>query len=121
MWESPVFLKKRVQVVQVVSASPVPPVELSLEMEVALGTETKQEPMSVTTHQEKLLDKLNLDGLSNWTLWNVAAAKELVLAFHDIFVLDGNKLGCMSAIEHKIHINDSEPFKSNSDAFLHRF
>ena len=67
--------------------------------------------MSVTAHQEKLLEKLNLDGLSNWTLWNVAVAKELVLAFHNIFVLEGNELGCTSAIEHEIHINDSEPFK----------
>ena len=58
----------------------------------ALGIEMMQEPMSVTTHQEKLLDKLNLDGLSNWTPRNVAAAKELVLAFHNIFALDGNKL-----------------------------
>ena len=94
-----------------VSASPVPPAELSLKMEVALGTETIWKPMCVTAHQEKLLDKLNLDSLSNWTPQNVAVAKELVLAFHNIFVLDGNKLGCMSAIEHIICINDSEPFK----------
>ena len=111
MSESPVFLKKGVQVAQVVSTLPVPPVELSLEMEAILGTETVWEPMSVTMHQENLLDKLNLDGLSNWNLWNMAAAKELVLAFHDIFALDGNELSCMSAIEHKICINDSEPFK----------
>ena len=38
-------------------------------------------------------------------------AKELVLAFHDIFALDGNEPSYMSAIEHEIHINDSEPFK----------
>ena len=37
---SPIFLKKGVQVVHVVSVSPVPPVELSPEMEAALGTET---------------------------------------------------------------------------------
>ena len=41
----------------------------------------------------------------------MAVAKELVLAFHDIFTLDGNKLGCTSANKHKICINDSEPFK----------
>ena len=67
--------------------------------------------MSVIAHQEKLLEKLNLNGLSNWTPQNVAVAKELVLAFHDIFMLDGNELSCMSAIEHGIRINDSEPFK----------
>ena len=111
MSESPIFLKIGVQVAGVVSASPVPPAELSPEMEVALGTEMVRKAMSVTVHQEKLLDKLNLDSLSNWTPWNAAAAKELVLAFHDIFMLDGNELSCMSAIEHKVSINDSEPFK----------
>ena len=50
-----------------ISASLVPPAELSPEMGIALGTEIVWEPMSVTMHQEKLLEKLNLDGLSNWT------------------------------------------------------
>ena len=67
--------------------------------------------MSITEQQEKLLEKFNLDGLSSWTPQNVVVAKELVLAFHDIFALDGNKISCTSAIEHEIHITDSEPFK----------
>ena len=118
MSESPIFLKKGVQVV---STLLVPPTELSPEMETTLGTETTWEPMSVTTHQEKLLEKLNLDGLSNWTPQNAMVAKELILAFHDILVLDENELGCTSAIEHKICINDSEPSKSDSNAYLHCF
>ena len=48
MSESPVFLKKGVQVAWVVSASPVPPMELCSEMEATLGVEVMQEPMSVT-------------------------------------------------------------------------
>ena len=67
--------------------------------------------MSVAEWQEKLLEKLNLDGISNWTPQNAAAAQDLVLAFHDIFALEGNELGCTSAVEHEIHITDSEPFK----------
>ena len=100
MSESPILLKKGVQVVWLVFTSLVPLAELSPEMEATLGAETVWEPMSVTMCQEKLLDKLNLDGLSNWTPQNVAADKELVLALHDIFALDGNELSCMSAIEH---------------------
>ena len=69
------------------------------------------EPMTVAVWQEKLLKKLILDGLSNWTPRNMAAARELILDFHDIFMLDGKKLSCTSAIEHKIHINYGEPFK----------
>ena len=92
------------------SASRVPPAELSPEMEATLGMEVPPEPMSVAAHQEKLLEKLNLDGLSNWSPRNTAMARDLVLTYHDIFVLDSNELDCTSAIEHEIHINDSKPF-----------
>ena len=40
MSDSPIFLKKGVRVAHVVSALPVRPVELSPEMEAALGAET---------------------------------------------------------------------------------
>ena len=43
----------------------------------------------------------------------MATTRKLILTFHDIFMLDGNELGCKSAIEHKIHIDDSEPFKEH--------
>ena len=49
MSKSPIFLKKGLQVAQVVLASPVPPMELSTEMEAALGMEAVQEPVAVTT------------------------------------------------------------------------
>ena len=57
------------------------------------------------------MGKLNFDGLSNWTPWNAATAQDLILVFHNIFTLERNELGCTSAIEHEIHIIDSEPFK----------
>ena len=87
------------------SASPVPPTELSLEME------ARPEPMSVVVRQEKLLEKLNLDGLAHWSPRNAAALRELVLAYHNVFTLESNELGCTSAIEHEICIENSEPFK----------
>ena len=105
--DSHIFLKKGVPVVQVMSASLVPPTELSLEMEAVLGAEARPEPMSVVVR----LEKLNLDGLAHWSPGNAAVARELVLAYHDVFALKGNKLGCTSAIEHKICIENSEPFK----------
>ena len=98
-------------VAQVMSASLVPPTELSPEMEAVLGTEARPEPMSVVARQEKLLEKLNLDGLAHWSLMNAVAARELVLAYHDIFMLESNELGCTSAIEHEIRIENSQPFK----------
>ena len=64
----------------VVLVSPVPPIEMLPEMEATLGMEAKPEPMLVMARQEKLLEKLNLDGLAHWSLRNAAAARELVLA-----------------------------------------
>ena len=57
------------------------------------------------------MEKLNLDGLAHWSPENVAAARELVLAYHDVFALESNELGCTSAIKHKICIKNGEPFK----------
>ena len=109
--DSCISLKKAVPVAWVVSASLVPPTELSPEMEAVLGTESRPEPLSVAARQEKLLEKLNLDGLAQWSLENVVAARELVLAYHDAFALESNELGCTSAIEHEIRIENDEPFK----------
>ena len=39
----------------------VPPVELSPEMEIALGAEMACEPMTVAMWQKKLFEKMNLD------------------------------------------------------------
>ena len=67
--------------------------------------------MSVAARQEKLLEKFNLDWLAHWSPENVVVMRELVLAYHDVFALESNGLGCTSAIEHEIHIENSEPFK----------
>ena len=57
------------------------------------------------------MDKLNLDGLSEWSPHNVAIARELLLSYHDTFALESDELGCTSAIKHEILLNDGEPFK----------
>ena len=111
MSDSHIFLKKGEPVAQVVSASPVPPTEWSPEMETTLGTEARQEPMSVVARQEKLLERLNLYGLAHWSPRNAAAVRELVLAYHDVFTLESNEFSCTSAIMHEICIENSEPFK----------
>ena len=109
--DSHIFLKKGVLVARVVSASLVPPAKLSPEMEAALGVESRPESLSVVARQEKLLEKLNLDGLVHWSPETVVAARELVLAYHDVFTLESNELGCTNAIEHEICIENDEPFK----------
>ena len=111
MSNSHIFLKKGVPVACVLSASLVPPTELLPDMEAALGKEAKPEPMSVVVRQEKLLEKLNLDRLAHWSPRNAAVARDLVLAYRDVFTLESNELGCTSAIEHEICIDNSKPFK----------
>ena len=121
MSDSHIFLKKGVPVARVVLASLVQPVELSPEMEATLGAESQPKPLSVAVRQERLLVKLNLDGLANWSPGNAAAARELVLAYHDVFALESNELGCTSAIEHEIYIENNEPFKERFWHILHPF
>ena len=67
--------------------------------------------MSVAVRQEKLLEKLKLDGLAHWSPGNAVEVRELVLTYHDVFALEGNELACTSYIEHEIHIENGEPFK----------
>ena len=106
MSDSPIYLKKGMQIACIVSAVPVPPAKLSAKMEATLGAEVQQELMSISMHQERLLEKLNLDGIGNWSPRNAAAVEKLILAFHAYL-----HWIIMGAIEHEIHINDSEPFK----------
>ena len=54
-------------VARVVFTTLVSPAELSPEMEAALGEESRPEPLLVAARQEKLLEKLNLDGLARWS------------------------------------------------------
>ena len=38
-------------------------------------------------------------------------SRELVLAYHDLFTLESNELGCTSTLKHEICIDNSKPFK----------
>ena len=50
-------------------------------------------------------------GLAHWSPMNAVVVRKLVLAYHDVFTLESNELGCTSAIEHEIHIKNGKPFK----------
>ena len=114
MWnvsKSPIYLKKGIQVTRLVPAMPVPPSMPALVWEGVTALEAIAEPLSMVEWQAKLLEKLDLSSLKNWAPRNTVAAEQLVLSYHNVFVLDKNKLGCTSTVEHEIHIVDSEPFK----------
>ena len=110
MMDSAIFLKKGVHVAHV-SVTLVPPAQVPSEQ--AEGLQVPREQMSVQEWQEKLMDKLNLDGLSEWSLCNAAIVRELLLSYNDTFALEADELGCTSTIEHEICLNDDEPFKEH--------
>ena len=87
-------------------------------MEEEQGKQVPRERLSVQERQEKLLDKLNLYGLSEWSPRNAAIARELLLSYHDTFVLESDELGCTSTIKHEIRLNYDEPFKEHFRCIL---
>ena len=109
--ESPIYLKKGIQVTCLVSVMPILPSTPALLLGVVTALEAIAEPLSMVEWQAKLLEKLDLSGLENWAPRNAEFAEQLVLSYHDVFALDKNELGCTNTVEHEIHIVDSEPFK----------
>ena len=116
MTDQAIFLKKGVRVAHIVSATIATPKETPTQGEDA---HAPKEHMTVQEQQDKLLEKLNLDGLSEWSPRNAAIARELLLSYHDAFALEPDQLGCMSIIEHEICLSDEEPFKSGLYVYLH--
>ena len=109
MADQAIFLKKGTRVVHVLSATLAPPEETPSTQDE--DTHAPKECMTVQEQQDKLLEKLNLDGLSQWTPRNAAIARELLLSYRDAFVLEPDELGCTSTIEHKIRLSNEKPFK----------
>ena len=109
MTDKAIFVKKGAHVAHIESAMLAPPEEAPSEHHE--DVQAPKEHMTVQERQDKLLEKLNLDGLSEWTPRNAAIARELLLSYHDAFVLEPDQLGCTSTIKHKIHLSDDEPFK----------
>ena len=110
MTDNAIFLKKGMCVAHVVSVMLAPLEEVPSEE--AEGAQAPKERMAVKERQEKLLEKLNLDGLSEWSPRNAAIVRELLLSYHDTFALKSDELGCTSAIEHEICLSN-EPFKEH--------
>ena len=94
MTDQAIFLKKATQVAHVVSATLAPPEETPSTQDE--DAHAPKECMTVQEQQDKLLEKLNLDGLSQWTPCNATIARELLLSYHDAFALEPDELGCMS-------------------------
>ena len=77
MTDNAIFLKNGACVAHVVSVMLAPPEEAPSEE--AKSVQAPKEQITVQERQEKLLEKLNLDGLSEWSPHNAAIARELLL------------------------------------------
>ena len=67
--------------------------------------------LSVEERRKVLLGKLELSGLESWVEENKDIALNLLVEYHDIFMLDDGEMGCTEAAEHKITVTDPRPFK----------
>ena len=59
----------------------------------------------------KVAGKIELGQVGPLVPRESVAVRELVLAYHDVFALESNELGCTSAIKHEICIENGKPFK----------
>ena len=72
-----------------------------------------RKPLTRAERQTKVLKGLNLEALNEWPEELAQHVQDLIQEYHDVFLLDKNKLGCTNTVKHKIEIDDSEPFKEH--------
>ena len=119
MTDSAIFLKKGACVVHVVSAMLVPPAEEASEQ--AEGVQAPRERRSVQEWQEKLMDKLNLNGLSEWSPRNPDIAKELLLSIMTPLHLKLMNLGVPAPSNTKFALMMMNLSKNILGAYLHLY
>ena len=62
--------------------------------------------------QAKLMTKLHLTGIENWTKEDQDLVKQLFKDFGQLFTLEQRDLGQTERVKHKIRLNDYTPFKN---------
>ena len=67
--------------------------------------------MNPEQRQEKLIEKLSLEGMNNWGIENQERAKFIMKKYHDIFTLEPLELGRTNIVKHVIKVNNPVPFK----------
>ena len=67
--------------------------------------------MNPKQQQEKLIEKLSLEGMDNWEIENQQKAKFIMKKYHDIFALEPLELGRTNIVKHVIKVNNPVPFK----------
>ena len=109
----PQTLQKKTPVARVVAALlvPKPPKEVQLQEEGAEPQDSHTPKLTVRQRHGKLFNELDLSGLDSWPPELVDAACQLLVKYHDVFLLDPTELGCTHSTTHMIKVTDDTPFK----------
>ena len=102
---------------RVVTANVVPNAEPSPELLQELNKD-EEEPTKKLTAEERqellmqvLQEKGSLDMLEKWEKPYADQARQLLMEFHNVFLLEKNEMGSTDTTEHVIKLTKSEPFK----------
>ena len=117
MTDKAIFLKKGAQVAHIISAMLAPLEEMPSEQDE--DAQAPKECMMVQERQDKLLEKLNLDGLSEWTPCNAAIARELLLLYHDAFALKPMSLDVPAPLSMRFALAMTNHSRSDLGIYLH--
>ena len=90
---------------------PEPPKPKSLQAEDDTWPDLHTPKLMVRQRHGKLFKKLNLSSLNSWAPKLADATHQLLVEYHDIFLLDPVELGCTHSTEHTIKMTDDTPFK----------
>ena len=118
----PIHLRQCRLVGRVVATNLVPKAEVMLEFMEKLSEDDadtnekeKSPKLMILEWQQLLIEILEWDGgldmLKDWPQKEVLDARQLLIEFHHMFLLDKNEMGCTDTTEHIIKLTKSEPFK----------
>ena len=60
---------------------------------------------------ERFFESLNLQGIESWTEQQIQSARDLIMEYQHLFVMNLSKLGKTSLVQHDIKLDDMTPFK----------
>ena len=87
-----------------------------LESETAIALKSAQleytkRNLHETERFNKLLSKIDLKGMDEWSKDQKDKVYQLMNQYHDLFALEDKELGKTSLVKHKIKLTDKKPFK----------
>ena len=111
--DQPMIIQKGTPVGHMVAANIVPnKILLPGTLEALNKIKTNEvQSLHIEERRRKLFERLDLSGLESWMPENKERALDLLLEFHDVFVLEEGEMGCTEATEHDIEVTDPCSFK----------